>query len=254
VRLGLVRHEYREDLRETERLLAELGPRRRPVAFVEDEVEDREYGTQPLGKQMIGWHAERDPRVSNLPLRAHEALSHRRLRDEKGLRDLLGRKAAERAQRQRDLRLRGQSRVAAREDQAQLLVGNHLGLLVVATRRQGRKELRLPLEGPLAPDPVDRTVASGCRQPGAGVVGHSVDGPALERPRHCVLESVLGEVEVAEDADQAREHAPPLGAEDALELGQCSTTGLTSIAPPVRAAGIFEANSIASSRFSHSTR
>jgi hypothetical protein len=78
--------------------------------------------------------------------------------------------------------------------------------------------------------------------------------PALERDRNGVLKGVLGEVEVAEDADQAREDAPPLVAEDALELVQCSTTGRTSIAPPLRAAGICEANSIASSMVSHSTR
>jgi hypothetical protein len=78
--------------------------------------------------------------------------------------------------------------------------------------------------------------------------------PALERARNGVLKGVLGEVEVAEGADQARQNTPPLGAEDALELVQCSTTGRTSIAPPFRAAGIFAANSIASSIEPHSTR
>ena len=254
VRFRLVRHQHREDLPEPDRLLAELAARRRPVALVEDQVDDGQNRPQPLRQQVVRRDAERDAGVTDLPLRTNEPLGHGRLRDEEGARNLLGGQAAERPKRQRDLRLGCERRMAAREDQAQLLVGNHLGLLVVVPRRQSREELGLPLEGPLAPDPVDRAVASRGRQPGAGVVRHTVDGPALQRGRHRVLKGVLGEVEVAEDADQAREHAPPLGAEDALELAQCSTTGRTSIAPPFRAAGIFEANSIASSMFAHSTR
>src|SRR2546429_629225 len=113
---------------------------------------------------MVGRDAEGDPGVADLPLRAHEPLRHRRLRDEEGAGDL------------------------------------------------------------------------------------------LERDRTRFLKGVLGELEVAEDADQAREDAPPFGTKDALDLVQCSTTGLTSTEPPCRAAGIFEANSIASSRLSHSMR
>jgi hypothetical protein len=49
---------------------------------------------------------------------AHQSLRHRRLRDEEGACDLGGRQPAERAQRQRYLRLRRERGVTAREDQA----------------------------------------------------------------------------------------------------------------------------------------
>src|SRR6187551_1823748 len=143
--------------------------------------------------------------------------------------------------------------MAAGEDKAQALVGNHVSLLGLARLQRGQ-QLGLPLKRAVTADPVDCPVSSRRQQPGARPVGRPFHGPALQRDRGRVLEGVLGEVEVAEDADQACENAPPLGAEDALELVQCSTTGLTSMAPPVRAAGILAANASASSRLSHSTR
>ena len=84
-------------------------------------------------------------------------------------------------------------------------------------------------------------------------------GPALERCRERVLHRVLGELEVAEDADQGREDTAPLVPEDALELvypatsAVCSTTGRTSIEPN-RADGIRAAHWIASSIVSASIR
>jgi hypothetical protein len=46
---------------------------------------------------------------------------------------------------------------------------------------------------------------------------HAVAGPALGGDRERLLGSFLGEVKVAEEADQAGEDAPPLVAEDLLE-------------------------------------
>src|SRR5213082_1046476 len=201
---------------------------------------------------MVGRDAEGDPGVADLPLRAHEPLRHRRLRDEEGAGYLFGREAAERAQGQRDLRLGRQGGVTTREDQAQPLVGDRLVHLL--SRLEGRQQLRLAPQRLLAPDAVARAVARGDQQPGAGLGRNAVAWPALERDRNRFLKGVLGELEVAEDADQAREDAPPFGTKGALDLVQCSTTGLTSTEPPCRAAGIFEANSIASSRLSHSMR
>jgi len=143
--------------------------------------------------------------------------------------------------------------MAASEDEAQSFVRDHFCLFRLARLQRG-EQLGLPLEGAVAADPVDCAVARRCQEPGTGAFGRAFARPALERDRHGVLKGILGEIEIAEDADQARENAPPLGAEDALELVQCSTTGLTSIAPPFRAAGIFAANSIASSMLLHSTR
>ena len=51
------------------------------------------------------------------------------------------------------------------------------------------------------------------------VGGRAVARPALGRDRERLLGGFLGEVEVAEEADQAGEDAAPLVAEDLLEDG-----------------------------------
>ena len=66
-------------------------------------------------------------------------------------------------------------------------------------------------------------------------------GPALEGCREGVLNRVLGELEVAEDADEDRDRTSPLLAEDGPDVGyERSTTGRTSI-DPYSDAGIFAA-------------
>src|SRR5207247_8241309 len=79
------------------------------------------------------------------------------------------------------------------------------------------EQLRLLEEGPLAADAVDRPVPRGRRQPGAGIGGGAFPWPTLGRNRERLLGGFLGEVEVAEEADQRREDAAPLLAEDLLE-------------------------------------
>ena len=86
----------------------------------------------------------------------------------------------------------------------------------------------------------------------AGLVGNAVAGPAFGGDRERLLRGFLGELEVAEEADQRSEDAPPLLAEDLLENRYRSTSGRISIAPPIRAAGIRDATSIAASRSSPS--
>jgi hypothetical protein len=70
---------------------------------------------------------------------------------------------------------------------------------------------------PLAADPVDRPVARRRHEPGARACRSPVAGPALGRDRERLLGGLLGEVEVAEEADQAGEDAAPLVAENLLE-------------------------------------
>src|SRR4030095_11108024 len=89
---------------------------------------------------------------------------------------------------------------------------------------------------------------------GARVPGDAVPRPPIGGDREGLLRGFLGEVEVAEEADQGREDVAPLIAEDALEGRYHWTVGRTSIAPPRRAAGILEASSIAASRSSASNR
>ena len=248
--LRLVGHQLGERAPEPQRLGRQLAAA--AVALVEDQVDDREHGREPVGQQVVGRDPERDPGGLDLALRPHQALGHRRLADEEGARDLAGGQAAERAQRQRDLRLRGERRVAAGEDELEPLVGE--GRLVHGVlRRLGHLE-QAGLRGQraVAADAIDGSVARGRHEPGARVVRDAVARPALRGDREGLLRGLLGEVEVAEEADQRGEDVAPPVAEGLFEVRYHSAIGRTSMAPPMLAAGIREASSIAASRSSAS--
>jgi hypothetical protein len=69
----------------------------------------------------------------------------------------------------------------------------------------------------VAPDAVDRVVACRPHQPGTWVGRRTVARPARSCHRKGLLGGLLGEVDVAEEADQAGEDTAPLVAEDLLE-------------------------------------
>ena len=69
-------------------------------------------------------------------------------------------------------------------------------------------------------------------EPGAGIGRHAVPRPALRGDGERLLGGLLGTVEIAEEADQRGDDAPPFVPEDLLR--QCSTSGRTSIAPSPR--------------------
>src|SRR5207302_991030 len=107
------------------------------------------------------------------------------------------------------------------------------------------QEARLRDQRAIATDPVDRAVARRRHEPRAGVGRHAVPRPPLGGDRERLLHGLLGEVEVAEEADHCSEDPAPLVAEDPFEDRYHSITGRTSIAPPRRAAGIRAASAIA---------
>src|SRR5207253_7683728 len=116
----------------------------------------------------------------------------------------------------------------------------------VVLRDLGRAEqARLRGQCAIPPDAIDRPVACRRHEPTGRVRGDSVARPALGSDRECLLNGFLGEVEVAEEADQRGEHAAPLIAESLFECGYHSTNGRTSTAPPMEAAGTREATSMA---------
>ena len=183
-------------------------------------------------------------------LGSNDALGDGRLRDEERARDLARLETAKRAERERDPRLDPEGGMTAREDEAEALVGNR-GLVLHGLGLEAREQLRLALERPVAANPVDGPVSRHRHEPSGRICRHPVSRPALECGRDRILEGVLGEVEVAEDADQGGEHPAVVLAE------QCGdgvywagtpmgTSGRTSIVPP-RADGLFAAHSIASS-------
>jgi len=177
---------------------------------------------------------------------AYEALCHCRLGNEKRARDLVRLETAERAQRQREPRLERERRVAAREDEAEPLVRNRgrvVHLVVRLCRFEPRQQIRLSLQVLLSPQSIDCTIPCHRHEPTGRVRGLALSRPALECDGDGVLKGVLGEVEVAEDADQGREHTAVLLAEERSERdaggsgypADASTvigsTGRTSIEP-----------------------
>jgi hypothetical protein len=110
--------------------------------------------------------------------------------------------------------------VAAGEHEAQAVVGNRILLSGFAAARL--EERQLALERLRTTDLVDRTVPCGRQKPGGRVLGQAAPWPALRGGRERIPEGVLGEVEVAEDADQGGEDATPFLAEDPVELARFS--------------------------------
>jgi len=84
------------------------------------------------------------------------------------------------------------------------------------------------------------------------MLGWALPPPALRGDRERLLCGFLGEVEVAEEAGEVGEDPAPLLSEYLLDQDVRSSTGRTSTAPPMRAAGTREASSSARSRLSAS--
>jgi hypothetical protein len=85
-------------------------------------------------------------------------------------------------------------------------------------RRFAHVELtRLRGERALAPYPVDRAIACRRHEPRARAGRQPLSRPSLGSDRKGLLRGFLGEVEVAEEADQRREDAAPLLAKDLLD-------------------------------------
>ena len=233
------------------------------MALVEDEVDDGEHGAEPVGQLVVGRDFHAHALLAQRALGAHEPLRDRGRRREQRPRDLLHAQAADEAQRERDARLGRERRMAAREHEAEPLVGYRrvaLGL--------DRAPQRLELHGlalalarhPPAAQPVDGAIARRADDPGTRVVWQAVARPALQRRGERVLDDLLGEVEVADAAREDSDGPPePLPVEPADRLAlqrrrraHICATGRTSIAPK-RALGMREAASMAWSSVAQST-
>ena len=158
------------------------------------------------------------------------------LGNEERPRDLRCRQPDERAQRERDLGLECQRRVAAGEDQPQPVVTDAALVAVARVDRAREHRHLLELGGPGrgAAQPVDGAVARGRREPRAGIARDAVARPAFEREGEGVLRALLGEVPVARHPDEGGDDLAPLVAEccrdGGLDVGDyISQIGLTSI-------------------------
>ena len=149
-------------------------------------------------------------------------------------------------------------RVTTREDQPEAIVfdATVVGVRIVGAG-QHRRLLLFGRAAGRAAQPVERAIARGRCEPGAGVARDAVTGPSVEGLREGILRAFLGEIPVAGRANECGDDASPITAERVgdrrFNAGRhISQIGRTSIVP-VRAPGIFAATSIASSRFLQST-
>jgi hypothetical protein len=131
------------------------------------------------------------------------------------VRDRLGRQAAHLAERQGDLRIGWQRRMAAREEHPQPVVDHGLGSWIADDVRDvgrrlieaGRELAQRGVEAGTPPQAVDRPKATGRDQPRPRAGRDAGARPCLGRGDEGILEGLLGEVEVPEEPDERREDA-----------------------------------------------
>jgi len=143
------------------------------------------------------------------------------------MRDLGGRQPTEEPQRQRDLRFTSERWMATGEDQPQPLVrharGDRFlhGRLVLGRRRELRELRCARTQGAFASQPVDRAVTRDGEDPRRGVARHAVARPAFGCRRERVLDALLGEVPVADGADERRDRPPEVLSEQTVDGAGC---------------------------------
>ena len=206
--LGLVRHELVQVAAQPDRLGREVGADQIIagtccIPLVEHQIDDGEYRGEPVEEVVVGRHLEGNIGVLDLALRPHDSLRQRRLRDQEGPGDLRGPKPSYRPQRQRDLGVGRERRVAAHEDQAELVVDAWLGVSRGHLRSPhiqfglGLEVSDPPLLGSHATHTVDRPPAGSRREPGTGAVGYPFGGPGPQCRDVGVLQSLFCQIEVA---------------------------------------------------------
>ena len=281
--LTLVGHQLAQHAGQVQRPVHEVHPeqrrsRRRRVPEGEQQVDHAEDRVQPGGQLRRAGHPVGDPGGGDLLLRPGQAGGHRGLGHQEGPGDVAGRDAAHQPQGEGHLRLPGQCRVTAHEDQPQPVVRNgvlrlvcefvvHRGLL--HRRRPARwllgwHQQRQPrAQCPIPPQGVDRPAPGRRGQPAGRVARDPVAGPGDQRRGVRLLDALLGQVEVAGDAHRRGEHlGPPVTVrvgDRRLDLRRSGhhlaggvtdppMTGRTSTPPPCRTAGFRPAISRAVSR------
>jgi hypothetical protein len=252
--LGLVGHELGQEPPEPDGLGAQLladqpVARAGRAALVEDQVDDGQHGPEAVGELGLAGDPVGDPGVADLALGPDQPLGHGRLGHQEGAGDLGRGEPAQQPQRQGHLGAGAERRVAAGEDQAQPVVGH--GALLGRRLRLAPQQDRLGvavLAGRLPAEPVDRPVPGGGDDPAGRARWRPGRRPAPHGLGEGVLDRLLGQVDVADDADQDGDRAAVLAAEHRLDLGggqggrvgaQSSTSpwnGRTSIGRPAASA------------------
>nr|QPG01998.1 hypothetical protein WM98B_00145 [Acinetobacter nosocomialis] len=212
-----------EQTAKPDRLGRQVGARQRlagrgRVALVEHQIDHAQYAVEPGRQRGRLRHFIGHARIADLALGAHDALRERGRCDEEGTCDLLGGEAAYLAQRQRHLRLGRQHRMAAGEDQPQAVILDAVVVGLFARQVGPVIEVVNEIEPCPPSQAVDRLEAAGRHQPGARIGRHTLSRPLLERDTKGIVQRLLREIEVAEQANQRREQPARLGPVDHLQL------------------------------------
>ena len=268
LRLGLV--EPQQQPPQPDRFLRQrdlgLTPR---VTFVEDEIDHGGDGPHALSalnrtRRLEGHAGPGDPGLG-----AGNPLFHRRLTDQKRAGDLLHREAGNDPEGQGDLVAGLQVGVATDKQQPQDVIAivaavepfDDLFLHVLQIRqRLLRRQVGQPR--PLA-HPVQGGVATDHDQPGGRIARRAILRPVGKSAQTGVLKRLLGDVEIAEIAQQSAYRLGPRGGDRRLDPGRIghatlppgrnSRIGRISYEPPGLARPRSRAISSASSRFPQST-
>ncbi len=243
--LGGVRDQLDDESGETDCLLAEIGAHefvagRGDVAFGEHEVQHVQHAAEPLGELGVGGHTVGDASGLHLAFGPHEPLVHGRLGGEERPRDLRHLETTDGAERESHPGIEGEGGVAAREEQAEPVVGDAAAVVAVFVGHRRvvvvSHECFEVLEGGLvrgagaaAAEGVDRPPPGDGRQPTAGPRRDTARRPVGGGGGEGVGDGFLGEVDVAAHlADERRQERGPFLAVGALD-GQMSGGATRSV-------------------------
>ena len=187
-------------------------------------------------------------------------LADRGLGNQKDTGDVDCGQPTDRSQRQCNLRLGRQCRVATGEQQPQPIVAI-VGVVVVHRRALAQEPkcfLFLRCSSCFAPQAVEGLVASNGGQPGTRLVGNAVTSPRVGGGDDRIVQRVLRPVDVTRQTNEGGQNLATLDANDLVEridqlCSPKSMTGRTSTLP-YQAPGICAAQLMASSRSLQSSR
>ena len=177
-------------------------------------------------------HLERHLRRRQRLLGANDALRNRRLGHQKRASDLVGRQAAQKAQRQRGPCVDRQQRMAADEHQPEQVVADEVvgrgihvgGCQLLVDQGVLAQLLLLALPGGSPAQLVDGAVLGGRHQPGTRLRRHAFGRPLAQRRLERVLRQIFGQVHVAHHARQPGDQPGRLDAPDRLDGARASST------------------------------
>jgi hypothetical protein len=167
-------------------------------------------------------------------LGAADALGHRRLGDQEGVRDLRRGQPADRAKREGQLRRDGQGGMTAQEQNGERVV--LLRRLARAADLEEGFGLLASAPSALAPPAVDQAPRRGGHEPRPGMVGHALLRPLRRRREQRLLHGILRGVELPVPAHQRAEDLRRELAQQILDAGSFDRHGRNARRPRPRAA------------------